>query len=105
MTALDIARDDTGAPSYGIRFTDENYKIKITAATDVTLTVPVKSKFALFSAEGKIFYVSLQTIVVSTGSFVKVSDQANPGLRQVIGGSELHFFSPEEQELSVSFYE
>jgi hypothetical protein len=116
-TKFNMIRDINGYNGFGLEFSDTNYSIKLSAATEANFTVPKNTSpniatapydwIAIFSIEpgDAVWVAKNDTAVAPTGTFSATASSLNPVARVVKSGDTLSFISNNDNvEVGVSLY-
>ena len=106
---LKIDKDDASIPTYGIDFCDQGSQVALAAATELTLTVPLDRRTALFqySVGTNVFILEDDgsgSVTIPGGAFTSTEADLNPIVRNVTPGQTLHFISDTPAFVKISFY-
>lgn len=110
IAQMSILRDNSGAVTYGLNFTEVKYSVLLSADTEVTLTVPNQSNNweAIFLVPGgQIVYVAPNATATypTTSSFTLTNSELATGSRKVKAGDVLHFITSDANAyITVLFY-
>lgn len=104
-TALNIQRDPSGYPTFGLMTSDSMLRGTLLAGVVQNITVPANIDTVLYTfAGGDVWVDNFNTATVAPGAFNVTTAELNPVLRSTTPGSTISMISEANALAHVSFY-